>query len=81
MIEKNERLELIVNEIKNDAVSKEEEMKKLNYRCSFDIGAYNEAFWKNYNILTLTPLDKKLIADLEKETSLQEQFKTSPNRQ
>ena len=81
MIEKNERLELIVNEIKNDAVSKEEEMKKLNYRCSFDIGAYNEAFWKNYNILTLTPLDKKLITDLEKETSLQEQFKSSPNRQ
>ena len=37
--------------------------------------AYHQEFWKYYNVLKLTPLDEKLIQDLEKEISLQEQFK------
>jgi len=35
---------------------------------------YHQEFWKHYNVLKLTPLDEKLIQDLEKEISLQEQF-------
>jgi hypothetical protein len=37
--------------------------------------AYHQEFWKYYNVLKLTPLDEKLIQDLEKEIPLQEQFK------
>jgi len=48
--------------------------KKLKYGMMIKPTEYHEAFWKNYNVLKLTPLDEKLIQDLEKEISLQEQF-------
>ena len=48
--------------------------KKLKYGMMIKPTEYHEEFWKNYNVLKLTPLDEKLIQDLEKEISLQEQF-------
>lgn len=36
---------------------------------------YDENFWANYNILLDEPLEDKVITDLERETSLQNQFK------
>jgi hypothetical protein len=36
---------------------------------------YNALFWKDYNMILETPLDKKIRADLEKEAPLEEQFK------
>lgn len=48
--------------------------KKLKYGMMIKPGEYHEAFWKNYNTLKLTPLDEKLIRDLEKDISLQKQF-------
>jgi hypothetical protein len=35
---------------------------------------YHEEFWKNHNTLKLTPLDEKLIRDLEKNIYLKKQF-------
>jgi hypothetical protein len=35
---------------------------------------YHPEFWKQYNILKLTPLNEKLIHDLEKEITLQKQY-------
>jgi hypothetical protein len=35
---------------------------------------YHQEFWKHYNVLKRTPLDEKLIQDLEEDISLQEQF-------
>ena len=48
--------------------------KKLKYGMVIKSGDYDEAFWKNLNTLKLTPLDEKLIRDLEKDISLQKQF-------
>ena len=48
--------------------------KKLKYGMMIKPTEYHEEFWKHYNVLKLTPLDEKLIHDLEKEISLQEQF-------
>ncbi len=48
--------------------------KKLKYGMMIKPTEYHEEFWKSYNLLKLTPLDEKLIRDLEKEISLQEQF-------
>jgi hypothetical protein len=36
---------------------------------------YNEAFWKNYNILHDNPLQPSILLDLERESVLNEQFK------
>ena len=48
--------------------------KRLSYGMMIKPGEYHEAFRKNYNTLKLTPLDEKLIRDLEKDVSLQKQF-------
>jgi hypothetical protein len=47
---------------------------RLKYGMNLKTGDYHPDFWKKYNTLKLTPLDEKLIRDLEKETTLQEQF-------
>lgn len=47
----------------------------LNYRTRLDIGDYHEAFWESYNVLKLTPLNERLIRDLEQGVSLKEQFR------
>jgi hypothetical protein len=67
-----ETLEFVANNIipgKEDRAA-----KKLKYGMMIKPGEYHEAFWKNYNMLKLTPLDEKLIRDLEKDISLQKQF-------
>ena len=79
-IVKKERLELIVNEIIADGSAGDFPKQKLRRSSLFDIGEYDEEFWRHYNVLQLTPLDEQLVADLEKDISLQEQFKTSTNQ-
>jgi len=67
-----ETLEFIATNI---IPAKENQMaKKLKYGMMIKPTEYNQEFWKHYNVLKLTPLDEKLIQDLEKEISLQEQF-------
>ncbi|MCX7638740.1 MAG: thioredoxin-like domain-containing protein, partial [Cyclobacteriaceae bacterium] len=35
---------------------------------------YDSSFWVNYNILKATPLEEKIVADLERQMSLKNQF-------
>lgn len=35
---------------------------------------YDSVFWENYNILKATPLEEKIVADLERQVSLKNQF-------
>ena len=44
------------------------------YKMDFN---YDEEFWKNYNILLINPLLKKAQTDLEKDGTLEEQFKNN----
>lgn len=69
-----ETLEFVVMNIIPD--KKNEHAIQLKYGMTIKTGTYHEDFWKNYNTLKLTPLDERLIQDLEKEISLQEQFRT-----
>jgi hypothetical protein len=36
---------------------------------------YNENFWKTYNIIQESPLNKRIIKDLEEAEVLEDQFK------
>jgi hypothetical protein len=67
-----ETLEFIVTDIipgkENPAA------KKLKYGMMIKPSDYHPEFWKTYNVLKLTPIDEKLIQDLEREISLQKQF-------
>ncbi len=67
-----ETLEFIVNNVIPQKESKE--ARQLKYGLILNGGEYHKDFWNNYNSLKLTPLNEKLIRDLEKEISLPEQF-------
>lgn len=68
-----ETIEFIATHIYTD-VSRREGVA-LNRHTEFNPAPYDEAFWKNFNTAKLSPVSERLIADLEKETSLQQQFK------
>ena len=54
--------------------------RNLRYGLKLDDVPYHEDFWKNFNAFKPTPLNKRLINDLEREVSLQEQFRTVPGK-
>ncbi len=49
--------------------------KMRNYGLQYQDQPYNKKFWDNYNVIKESPLDKKIIEDLEKELPLEKQFK------
>jgi hypothetical protein len=49
--------------------------KMRNYGLQFQDQPYNKKFWDNYNVMKETPLNKKIIEDLEREAPLEKQFK------
>jgi len=67
-----ETLEFVTHNIVLNEEDKNAE--QLKYGMNIKTGDYHPDFWKNYNSLKLTPLDEKLLGDLEKETTLKEQF-------
>src|SRR5690606_16904444 len=67
--------QLLINEIKtntNERIGATERMR--NYGLQYQDQPYNKEFWDNYNFIKDTPLDKKIVEDLEKAGPLQKQF-------
>lgn len=67
--------QLLINDIKpntSERISSTEKMR--NYGLQYQDLPYNKAFWDNYNVIKETPLDKKILADLEKSVPLHKQF-------
>lgn len=48
--------------------------KMRNYGLQYQDHPYNKKFWQNYNVIKETPLDKKVLSDLEKLLPLDKQF-------
>ncbi len=48
--------------------------KMRNYGLQYQDQPYNKEFWDHYNVIKESPLDKKIIEDLEKELPLEKQF-------
>ncbi len=49
--------------------------KMHSYGLQYQDQPYNKKFWDNYNVIKQTPLDKKIVQDLEREEPLEKQFK------
>jgi len=67
--------QLLINNVypnTDEYIGTTEKMK--NYGLQYQDYRYNKAFWDNYNVIKESPLDKKIISDLEKEISLEKQF-------
>jgi hypothetical protein len=67
---------LLINNIHSKSPERISSSRKMrSYGLQYQDLPYNKEFWDNYNVIKETPLDKKIVADLEKEVPLEKQFK------
>jgi hypothetical protein len=67
--------QLLINAIHpntNKRIGSTEKMR--NYGLQYQDLPYNKEFWDNYNVIKETPIDKKILSDLEKHVPLDKQF-------
>lgn len=68
--------QLLINNVTPHAENFIGTMRKMkSYGLQYQDLPYNQSFWDNYNVIKETPLDKKIISDLEKAGPLERQFK------
>lgn len=66
---------LLINEVQADAAERIGSTEKMrNYGLQYQDYPYNKIFWDNYNLIKETPLDRKILEDLEKIAPLERQF-------
>jgi hypothetical protein len=67
--------DLVVNDIYESSKIQTEGLKKVeNHALELQVTPYNETFWKQYNSIKQTPLENKIMNDLLREGTLNEQF-------
>lgn len=67
--------QLLINKVRPDTDEKIGSTEKMkNYGLQYQDLPYNKKFWENYNVIKDTPLDTKVLADLEKVAPLDQQF-------
>lgn len=67
--------QLLINHVTphtDEEISSVEKMS--NYGLQYQQGSYNKKFWSKYNVIKDTPLDQKIVQDLEREGPLDKQF-------
>ncbi|MGC1243179.1 MAG: carboxypeptidase-like regulatory domain-containing protein [Chryseosolibacter sp.] len=67
--------QLLINKVTPNAKERIRSTEKMrNYGLQFQDQPYNKKFWDNYNVIKETPLDQKILKDLEKFAPLKVQF-------
>ena len=69
---------LLINEVFTNTdrrIATTEKMK--NYGLQYQDLPYNKEFWDNYNVIKESPVDRKVLEDLEKHGALDKQFKNN----
>lgn len=69
--------QLLINKVSANVDEKKVDMsgaKMKNYGLQYQDQPYNKEFWDNYNVIKDTPLDQKILKDLEKIAPLEAQF-------
>jgi hypothetical protein len=67
--------QLLINEVAPNTRERIKETQRMrNYGLQYQDQPYNKDFWKNYNVIKESPLDKKIMEDLEKVAPLDKQF-------
>ena len=70
--------ELVINNLDTEDpewIPSSDKMKR--YGLQFQNETYNKEFWDNYNVIKESPVDELIIKDLEKNDSLELQFKNN----
>jgi hypothetical protein len=67
--------QLLINEVTPNTRERIKENQRMrNYGLQYQDQPYNKAFWQQYNMIKESPLDKKIIEDLEMVAPLDKQF-------
>jgi hypothetical protein len=67
--------QLLINQVTPNTTDRIKSVEKMrNYGLQYQDLPYNKAFWDNYNVIKETPLDKKILEDLERIGPLDKQF-------
>lgn len=67
--------QLLINTVETDSVERIGTTEKMkSYGLQYQDLPYNKKFWERYNVIKESPLDKKIIEDLEKFGPLEKQF-------
>ena len=69
---------LLINQVDpktQERISSTDKMR--NYGLQFQDYPYNKVFWDDYNVIKDTPIDKKILADLEQIAPLEKQFENN----
>ncbi|MCW5912065.1 MAG: carboxypeptidase-like regulatory domain-containing protein [Cyclobacteriaceae bacterium] len=70
---------LLINEIVPNTIRRIGTTEKMKtYGLQYQDRPYNKAFWDNYNVIKESPLDLKILKDLERHGPLEKQFKDQP---
>jgi hypothetical protein len=67
---------LLINEVQANTQERISD-KMRNYGLQFQDYPYNKAFWDDYNVIKETPVDKKILDDLERLAPLETQFQNN----
>ena len=69
---------LLVNEVQPKTAARITSTEKMrNYGLQYQDYPYNKPFWDNYNVIKETPVDRKVVEDLEKVAPLEKQFENN----
>ena len=69
---------LLVNEVEPNTTAHISSTEKMrNYGLQYQDYPYNKPFWDNYNVIKETPVDRKVVEDLEKVAPLDAQFENN----
>jgi hypothetical protein len=69
---------LLINEVEaktQERITSTDKMR--NYGLQFQDYPYNKAFWADYNVIKETPVDRKILEDLERLAPLEKQFENN----
>lgn len=67
--------QLLINRVRANPAERIGSTERMrNYSLQYQDQPYNKKFWENYNVIKETPLDTKILADLEKLAPLEKQF-------
>jgi len=67
---------LLINNIHSKSPERISLSRKMkSYGLQYQDQPYNKQFWDSYNLIKETPLDRKIVEDLEKEVPLEKQFR------
>lgn len=69
---------LLINEVDPKTTQRVSSTEKMrNYGLQYQDYPYNKPFWDNYNVIKETPVDRKVVEDLEKVVPLEKQFENN----